>query len=345
MTVFDSLDQQPRVRLAHLPTAIEPMPNLRAALFPAGDGPTLLVKRDDCTGIGFGGNKVRQLEFYLGAALAEGADTVLITGAVQSNFVRTCAAMAARLGLACHVQLEQRVPRGDAHYHAGGNVLLDRIAGATLHHYADGGDEHGADRALEEIAERLRAQGRRPYVIHLAAGHPPLGALGYVDMARELLAQLAASGTRVDRVFLGSGSASTHVGTLWGLRALGSSMAVTGVCVRRAAGLQAERVRATLERLSALLGHDPGLAATDVQLTDASFAPGYGQLNAATREAIALAGAKEGLFVDPVYTGKVLAGMIDAVRGGLMTAEQTALFLHSGGQPALFAYGDEVLAG
>lgn len=337
------LATMPRVKMAHVPTAIEAMDNLRGALFPDGDGPRLLVKRDDNTGIAMGGNKVRQLEFYLGDAVDKGADTVLITSAVQSNFVRTCAAMAARLGLACHVQLEERVPKNDPLYRTNGNVLLDRIAGATLHAYPDGEDEAGADRQLEVLADALRAEGAKPYVIHLSADHPPLGAIGYVLAARELLEQIDEQGLAIDRLFLGSGSAATHTGMLWGLRAFGSDLRVTGVCVRRAADLQGPRVRANLGRLSALLDHDPGITEDDVEVTDVSLAPGYGRLNDGVREAIALAGSKEGLFVDPVYTGKVLAGMISALRAGAMATDETALFLHTGGQPALFAYGDSVL--
>ena len=339
------LDSLPRVRLAHLPTAIEEMANLRHALFPDGGGPRLLVKRDDNTGIALGGNKVRQLEFYLGDALAEGADTVVITSAVQSNYMRTCAAMAARLGLECHLQMEERVPKNDPLYRTNGNVLLDRIAGAHLHSYPDGEDEAGADRAVEELADRLRAEGRKPYVIHLSPGHPPIGAVGYVDAARELLDQLAERGETVDRIYVGSGSAATHTGLLWGLRAFGSGIPVTGVCVRRPAAQQGPRVRANLDRLSALMDHDPGFADDDVAVTDVSLGPGYGRVTDPIREAIALAGSREGLFVDPVYTGKVLAGMIADLRAGAMSPDQTALFIHTGGQPGLFAYGEDVLPG
>lgn len=337
------LETLPRVRMAHLPTAIEEMANLRAALFPDGAGPRLLVKRDDNTGVAMGGNKVRQLEFYLGDALAQGADTVLITSAVQSNYMRTCAAMAARLGLECHLQLEERVPKNDPLYRTNGNVLLDRIAGAHLHSYPEGEDEAGADRSVEELADGLRAQGRKPYVIHLGPTHPPIGAVGYVEAARELLDQLYERGETVDRIYVGSGSAATHTGLLWGLRAFGSDIPVTGVCVRRPAAQQGPRVRANLARLSALLEHDPGFSEADVVVTDVSLGPGYGRVTDPIREAIALAGSREGLFVDPVYTGKVLAGMIDELRTGLMTSDETALFLHTGGQPALFAYGEAVL--
>ncbi len=338
------IDSRPRVRMAHLPTAVEDMANLADRLFPDGGGPRLLVKRDDNTGVALGGNKVRQLEFYLGDAQTQGADTVLITSAVQSNYMRTCAAMCARLGLECHLQLEERVPKNDPLYRTNGNVLLDRIAGATLHSYPEGEDEAGADREVEAIADRLRAEGKRPYVIHLSPNHPPLGAVGYVDAARELLDQLAESGTTVDRIFVGSGSAATHTGLLWGLRAGGSDIPVTGVCVRRPAAQQGPRVRANLDRMSDLLGFDPGFSDDDVEVTDVSLGPGYGRLTDEVREAIHLAGTCEGLFVDPVYTGKVLAGMIAVLRDGAMGADETALFIHTGGQPALFAYGEAVLA-
>lgn len=343
MTGIPRLDALPRVRMAHLPTGIEEMAHLRATLFPAGDGPRLLVKRDDNTGVAMGGNKVRQLEFYLGDAVEAGADTVLISSAVQSNYMRTCAAMAARLGLECHLQLEERVPKNDPLYRTNGNVLLDRIAGAHLHSYPEGEDEDGADRSVEEIADRLRAEGRKPYVIHLSPTHPPVGAVGYVDAARELLGQLEARGETVDRIYVGSGSAATHTGLLWGLRAFGSPIPVVGVCVRRPAAQQGPRVRGNLDRLSALLDHDPGFSDDDVIVTDVSLGPGYGRVTDPIREAIALAGSREGLFVDPVYTGKVLAGMLAELRDGAMGADETALFLHTGGQPSLFAYGESVL--
>ncbi|MDF1794634.1 MAG: D-cysteine desulfhydrase family protein [Thalassobaculaceae bacterium] len=342
-TGIPRLDALPRVRMAHLPTGIEEMGNLRRALFPDGDGPRLLVKRDDNTGIAMGGNKVRQLEYYLGDALEKGADTILITSAVQSNYMRTCAAMSARLGLECHLQMEERVPKNDPLYRTNGNVLLDRITGAILHSYADGEDEAGADRSVEDLADRLRADGRKPYVIHLSPTHPPIGAVGYVDAARELLGQLEERGETVDRIYVGSGSAATHTGLLWGLRAFGSTIPVTGVCVRRPAAQQGPRVRGNLDKLSALLNHAPEFSEDDVVVTDVSLGPGYGRVTDPIREAISLAGAREGLFVDPVYTGKVLAGMIAELRGGVVRAGETALFIHTGGQPSLFAYGESVL--
>ena len=185
----------PRARLAHTPTPLERAPNLGAVL-----GIELWIKRDDCTGLALGGNKVRQIEFHFGAAQAAGADTMLVTGAVQSNLVRIAAAGARRLGMEIEIQLEERVEDVDDLYRASGNVLLDRVLGATLHVFPVGEDETAADAALERRAEALAAQGRRPYVMHSAPGHRPLGGLGYVLAAAEVMEQAAALGLGFDAV-------------------------------------------------------------------------------------------------------------------------------------------------
>ena len=327
------LDELPRARLGHYPTPLEAMPNLAAELEQVGG---LYVKRDDCTGLAFGGNKVRQLEFYLGEARAQGADTVLITGAVQSNFVRTAAAAAATLGMDCHVQLEERVAKSDPEYRISGNVLLDRMLGATLHSYAQGEDEDGADRRLHEIADELKSGCRRPYVVPLAPGHKPLGALGYVDAAREILAQLRGQELRIDEIVVASGSGATHAGLLVGLRALGSTIRVNGICVRRAADIQRDRIVVRCGEIAKLLNVAPVVQPEDVVTADDWLAPGYGQLNEATVRAIDLAARCEALILDPVYTGKVLAG---AIRRAEETGpDHNILFIHTGGAPASFAY-------
>ncbi len=327
------LNALPRARLVHAPTPLEALPNLSARL----GGARLFVKRDDCTGLAFGGNKVRQLEFYLGEAQARGADTVLITGAVQSNFARLAAAAARKLGLEIHIQLEERVPKTDPAYRNSGNVLLDRLLGATLHAYPDGEDEAGADRRLREIAAGLEAQGRRPYVIPLAPGHAPLGALGYVDAAREILAQAAAQELALDEIVVSSGSGHTHGGLLFGLRALGCAARVIGVCVRRPAAAQRPRIESRCREIAELLAAAPVVAEDDVHLIDEFLAPGYGQLNAATVEAMEWAARSEGLILDPVYTGKTFAGFIQRARQA--GPGRTLLFIHTGGTPSLFAYG------
>ncbi len=336
-TLTSILDRFPRVSVAHVPTPLEPMGNLGRRL-----GLDLHVKRDDCTGLAFGGNKVRQLEFYLGAALDEGADTILITGAVQSNYARTAAAMARRFGLDCHVQLEERVPGVDPLHSSSGNVLLDRLLGATIHLYPDGEDEDGADASVSGIAEALRAQGRRPYIIPLSPNAPPLGALGYVRSAMELIDQIKEQSLGIDEIVVASGSAFTHAGLLYGLRILGHDVPVLGICVRREAGRQTERVTQRVRDVGDMLGLPMTPESADIRLFDGVLAPGYGQLNPQVTEAISMTAQAEGLFLDPVYTGRAMAGLIALVRSGGLSGKRV-LFLHTGGQPALFAYGDKLL--
>jgi D-cysteine desulfhydrase family pyridoxal phosphate-dependent enzyme len=322
----------PRVRLGHCPTPLEVMPNLAARI---GDV-RLAVKRDDCTGLALGGNKVRQLEFYLGEARAMDADTVLITGAVQSNFARLAAAGARKLGMDCHIQLEERVAKTDLAYRTSGNVLLDRLLGATLHTYPDGEDEAGADRRLGEIAADLESRGRRPYIIPLAPGHKPLGALGYVVAAQEILTQKTEQDMAFDEIVVPSGSGNTHAGLLFGLRALGSHVRVTGICVRRDAAAQRPRIGARCSEIAELLDLEPMVTDDDVVLDDRFLAPGYGRMNDATVEAMKTAARSEGLVLDPVYSGKAMAGFLE--RACTADSGRSLLFLHTGGTPATFAY-------
>ena len=332
-----AVDRFPRVRLGHVPTPLEPAPGLGAAL-----GVELWVKRDDCTGLAFGGNKVRQLEFHLGEAQVRGADTVLVTGAVQSNLVRAAAAAARRLGMDAHVQLEERVDEIDALYRASGNLLLDRLLGASLHAFPVGEDEAAADAALERRARTLADEGRRPYVIHSAPGHPPLGGLGYVLAAEEVTAQARALGVGFDAVVCASGSALTHAGLLVGLRALDEPVPVYGICVRRDARRQSDRVAQVAAELAGMIGRPAAFGAGDVEVSDEVHPPGYGRLNDAVREALALAARHEALLLDPVYTGKVMAGLVAHVRARRIAAGSRVLFVHTGGLPALFAYGDRL---
>ena len=332
-----AIDKFPRVQLGHAPTPLDAAPRLGASL-----GIELWIKRDDCTGLAMGGNKVRQIEFPLGEAQSQDADTLLITSAVQSNYVRVAAAAGRRLGMEVHIQLEERVPGVDAQYRTSGNVLLDRIFGAKLHSFPVGEDEPAADASLDLLAQSLAEEGRRPYVIHLAPAHPPLGALGYVIAAEEILAQVRSLDLAFDAVVCPTGSALTHAGILVGLRALGETIPVHGICVRRDAGSQAARVRKVASELAAMIERPEAFDADDVQAFDGVLAPGYGRLNDAVREAIALAARREGLLLDPVYTGKTMAGLIDHVRSGVIPKGCRVLFIHTGGLPAIFAYGDEL---
>jgi D-cysteine desulfhydrase/L-cysteate sulfo-lyase len=310
------------------------MPNLARAIGVEG----LFVKRDDCTGLAMGGNKARQLEFYFGDALARDATVVLITGAVQSNYVRSTAAAAAKLGLRCVVQLEDRVEGMESEYHQSGNALLDRLFGAEIHTYPDGEDEEGADKELDRMAAELTAQGERPYVIHLSAAYPPLGALGYVEAAGELLEQSSAEGIDFRSVVLASGSAQTHAGLLAGFHALGRhDIRVYGICVRRRAELQGLRVLECASAVEKLLGLPSRVSADEVVTIDRHLGEGYGLETPESIEAILLAARQEGLLLDPVYTGKALAGAVELARSGAFNGEP-AVFLHTGGTPALFGY-------
>ena len=332
-----AIDKFPRVRLGHAPTPLEAAPRLGAEL-----GIELWIKRDDCTGLAMGGNKVRQIEFSLGEAQSRDADTLLITSAVQSNYVRVAAATGRRLGMETHIQLEERVSDVDTLYRTFGNVLLDRLFGAKLHSFPVGDDEPAADAALDLLAQFLEEEGRRPYVIHLAPSHPPIGALGYVIAAEETLSQARSLDLKFDALVCPTGSALTHAGILVGLRALGSAIPVYGICVRRDAGSQVARVSKVAEQLAAMIERPEVFDGDGVQAFDGVLAPGYGRLNEVAREAIALAARQEGLLLDPVYTGKTMAGLIDHVRSGVIPEGSRVLFIHTGGLPAIFAYGDRL---
>ena len=327
----------PRASLSHLPTPLERLANVSAEF-----GSNLWIKRDDCTGLAFGGNKSRQLEFYIGQALEQGADTLLTTGAVQSNHVRTTVAAARKLGLEVEVQLEHRVEREQPEYHNSGNPYLVKLMGAKIHHYPVGEDEHGADRALEERAIELAAEGRKAYVIPLSNAHVPYGALGYVDAAEELLQQLNDAQVDATRFIVPSGSASTHSGFLVGLRARGCATPVQGVCVRRDAESQKQRVITKMRAVIDTLGVDLEIDDDEVLCDDRMLAPGYGQPSAATVEAIKYLARKEGILIDPTYTGKTFASLLESLRAGDFGADDHVVFLHTGGGPSLFGYPELV---
>lgn len=316
----------------------DPTPLVKAARLSSKLGIDLYIKRDDLAGPTLGGNKARQLEYYFGAAIAEGADTILITGAVQSNFARLAAAVAKAKGMHAVVQLEERVPGNSETYRSSGNVLLSRILGAEIMTYPHGEDEEGADAALQAKADKLKSAGRRPYVIHLSEGHPPLGALGYVDAAAEILEQ---SGD-FDSYVVASGSGSTHAGLLAGLRGAGSTARVIGSCVRRNAAAQGPRIRRIVDRLT---GHYPEAAAVsdgDIIVWDGALAPGYGRLGPASRDALLLMASTEGLHLDPVYTAKSFAAVVAHVANGDIPRGSRVCFVHTGGLAALFAYQQEL---
>lgn len=327
----------PRARLFSGRPPLDTMHNLEKELNTTCN---LFIKRDDCTELAFGGNKVRQLEFYLGDAISQHADTILITGAVQSNFVRLAAAGARKLGMDCHIQLEERVQKNNPDYHKSGNVFLDHLLGATMHSYPVGEDEDGADRQLQTIAKGLSANGKTPYIIPLSPDHPPLGALGYVVAAQEILEQLNDQQIDIDEIIVASGSGATHSGLLFGLRALGSSITVTGICVRRAAIDQMPRIVSKCREIGRMLDIENPVANSDINLEDAFLAPGYGLAEKDCIDAIKLCARTEALILDPTYTGKAMAGFIH--RAKTLEAHKSTLFIHTGGTPAVFAYMDDL---
>lgn len=327
-----NLARFPRVRLGHLPTPLERMDNLSKHL----GGPTLWIKRDDCTGLSSGGNKTRKLEFLMGEALAQGADTIITQGATQSNHARQTAAAAAKLGLACHILLEDRTGFTDEAYTLNGNVLLDRLHGATVSKRPGGADMQAE---MEAFAEELRAKGKKPYVVP-GGGSTPVGALGYVNAALELLYQAGDMGLRIDRVVHATGSAGTQAGLVTGLNALNSGIPVLGIGVRAPKDRQEANVFALAEKTAALAGAPGVVRQEHIQANCDYVGQGYGLPTEGMSEAVKLLAQKEGVLLDPVYSGKGMAGLIDLVTKGSFDKDENIVFLHTGGSVALFGYPD-----
>lgn len=324
------LSRFPRQHFAHLPTPLEPMERLSAHL----GGPRLWIKRDDCTGLAGGGNKTRKLEFLLADAQAQGADTVITQGATQSNHARQTAAIAARLGLACHILLEDRTASEDPDYNYNGNVLLNELFGAHLALHPGGTDMNAA---MAAESQRLQAEGARPYVIP-GGGSNAIGALGYVNAALELLVQANERSLQVRELVHGTGSAGTQAGLVAGMVSSNSGIPVLGIGVRAPEAIQHRNVLALANQTTALMGLGETVTARDVQVNCAYVGAGYGVPTEGTLEAIALLAELEGILLDPVYTGKGMAGLIDLVRQGRYAADDNVVFLHTGGSQALFGY-------
>lgn len=328
------LEKFPRVSLAHLPTPLEHMPNLSREL----GGPEIWVKRDDCTGLASGGNKTRKLEFSMAAALAEGADTIVTVGAVQSNHVRQTAAAACKLGLACEVLLEHRVVDPSEPYAKSGNVFLDKMFGANLREYAGGTD---FATAISVVADEVRANGGKPYIIPGGASNT-VGALGYVNCAIELLEQTQEQGLTIDHIVMATGSAGTQAGLAVGLKALKSDIPMLGIGVNIPQDAQEEKVFALACETADFIGR-PGIVSRDDIVANCNYVgDGYGVPTDSMNEAVMMLARLEGLLFDPVYSGKALAGMIDLVRKSEFKNAANIVFLHTGGSAALFAYLDQL---
>ena len=309
----------PRIRFAQLPTPIEAMPRLEEALH----GPHLLVKRDDQTGLAFGGNKTRKLEFLVAEAQAEGADTLITAGALQSNHCRQTAAAAAKFGFECILVLT-----GEAPAQVSANLLLDRLFGAKIIWT----EKSRREAALKEICEITASQGHKPYLVPYG-GSNPTGALGYVFAMEELVGQ----GVNADWILFASSSGGTQAGLVVGARRFCFSGRLLGISVDEPQGILQERVAKLASDTSERLGPHMNISPEEVLVNADHATPGYGILTGTEREAIFLFARYEGLLLDPVYTGRAAAGMIDLIRKGFFKKEETILFWHTGGGPALFA--------
>jgi L-cysteate sulfo-lyase len=322
----------PRVSLAHLPTPLEYLPRLSKHL----GGPDIWIKRDDCTGLATGGNKARKLEFSMGEALERGADTIITVGAVQSNHVRQAAAAACKLGMKCEVLLEHRVADPSELYMTSGNVLLDRIFGANLRFYDKDAD---FDAEMQKIAREVEAAGGTPYIIPGGASSP-VGDLGYVACAEELLQQFDEQDVSFDHMVIPSGSAGTHAGLIVGLRGNGSDLPILGIGVNVPRHEQEDKVFELACDTAEFVDRRGCVIREDIVADCNYVGRGYGEPTAAMNEAVLMLARTEGLLFDPVYTGKALAGLIDYVREGRFEKGQTVLFVHTGGVAGLFAYAD-----
>lgn len=325
----EKLHQLPRRSLGFLPTPLTELTRLAQVL----GGPRLWIKRDDQTGLAFGGNKTRKLEFLIGDALAQGADTIVTGGAAQSNHCRQTAAAAAASGLECHLALG-----GSAPAQANGNLLLDHWLGARIHWCGE--RRKGED--IPAIVASLKAAGRNPYVVPYG-GSSVLGALGYLQAAHELAQQMMALGERMTHMAFASSSGATHAGLMAGKALLRQDYQVVGIQVEKESAGElplAQTVATLADAAMALLGAERHFSPQEVVLRDEFVGGGYGVVGDAEREAITLLARHEGILLDPVYTGKAMAGLIGLIRRGEFKPDDNVLFWHTGGGPALFAYAD-----
>jgi D-cysteine desulfhydrase len=310
-------------------TALEKLERLSA-----WSGRDVYVKRDDLTPLAMGGNKLRKLEYLAADALAQGADTLITAGAIQSNHVRQTAALAAKLGLGCIALLENPIGTADSNYLGNGNRLLLDLFDAKVELVEN---LDNADQQLQALAERLRSNGKKPYLVPIG-GSNALGALGYVRAGLELAGQIEDSGLEFAAVVLASGSAGTHSGLALALSEVLPNLPVIGVTVSRSDEDQRPKVQGLAERTAELLGVSLPKS-FKVELWDEYFAPRYGEPNAGTLAAVKLLASQEGLLLDPVYTGKAMAGLLDGI-GRQRFNDGPIIFLHTGGAPALFAYNN-----
>jgi D-cysteine desulfhydrase len=320
----------PRRRYTQGWTPLEKMDRLSALL----GGPDLYIKRDDLLGLAGGGNKTRKLEFLVADALAGGADTLVTCGAIQSNHCRLTLAAAVKEGLKCRLVLEERV----AHSYnpdASGNNFLYRLLGVEAVTVVTAGVDLAAE--MQKVAAEVAKLGRKPYVIP-GGGSNPLGALGYVSCAEEILAQTHELGVRIDQIVCASGSTGTHAGLICGLVGNNSQIPLTGINVRRTREEQEPNVHTLAQETASMLGIPGGIPRSAITALGDWVGPGYSLPSPEMVEAVQMLARVEGILLDPVYTGKAMAGLIGLIRRGAFRKGEHVLFVHTGGSPALYAY-------
>jgi L-cysteate sulfo-lyase len=320
----------PRVRLFPTPTPLERLDNLTRAL----DGPEIWIKRDDCTVVATGGNKVRKLEWLIGEAKARGKTHIVTQGAVQSNHVRQTAAVARKFGMTCTALLEHRVETDDPDYLNSGNVLLDRLFRCRIEYRPPGLDMNAE---AEKSGADLRAAGEAVYVIP-GGGSNTVGALGYVSCAQELMQQADDLGLRIDRIVTATGSAGTQAGLVVGLEGMNANVPVLGIGVRLPREKQEENVYRLAQATADYTGLKAGIPRDAVVANCDYVGAGYGIPTDSMGEAVHLMAQEEGILLDPVYSGKAMAGLIDLIRKGVLGTKETIVFLHTGGAVGLFGY-------
>jgi D-cysteine desulfhydrase len=337
------LSRFPRRRYTAFDTPLEPMPRFSAALAascPDGMGPQVWVKRDDMLGLFPGGNKTRKLEFLMADALAQGADTIITCGAPQSNHCRITLSATVKEGLKCRFVIEERVA-GSFGETASGNHFMFRLMGVEALTVVPGGSDMAL--AMRKVQEELAAQGRKGYIIP-GGGSNALGGLGYVACAQELQQQMFAQGVQFDRVVVGSGSSGTHGGLLAGFLGNHIQIPIIGIGVSRDPETQEPLVHKEAQAVMDLLGVPMTVPREAVVSVGGYWQPKYSVPNAMMVEAVQMLARTEGILLDPVYTGKIMAGLIGLARKGFFKPNERVLFLHTGGLPSLHAYEREVLA-
>jgi D-cysteine desulfhydrase len=330
-----NLAQFPRRRYTPGETPLEKVPRLTEAL----GGPDIYIKRDDLLGLAAGGNKTRKLEFLVADALAKAADTLITCGAVQSNHCRLTLAAAVKEGLQCRLVLEERVP-GTYNPEASGNNFLFNLMGVERVTVIPRGSD--TMKAMDKVADEVKAEGRHGYIIPVG-GSNPIGATGYVACAQEIMEQTFEQGINIDYLVCASGSAGTQAGLITGFYGCSMNVPVLGINVSRAKQDQEELVYDLVKRTAQHVGLNLEIPREAVTCFDEYVGPGYSLPTPEMAEAVGLVARTEGILLDPVYTGKTMAGLIDLIRKGFFKKDDTVLFVHTGGSPALYVYQDYLL--